>query len=160
MSKLYEHLRHPHVPRNINEVHRQERAAQANAYTLFNERAAVWLTLLFSTMELFWLIDLFMAVWIIGNSAGFWHFDPLPYPLLLMVINIPQLPLLPLLAIGQKVLSRKQELQADEAYQTTMRSFSDIEQIMNHLDKQDQVILEILQRLEQATAPTGGGIGP
>lgn len=151
-NKLFDHIPHWHKPRNVNDIHAQEKAQHANAYTVFNEKAAVWLTLIFSTMELFWIVDIFMAIWIIGNSIGFWHFDPMPFPLLLMVINIPQLPLLPLLAIGQAVLSRKQTLQADEAYQTTMHSFSDIEQIMQHLDKQDDVILEILRRLDK-----GGG---
>ena len=140
-TKLFIHIPHTHKPRNVNEVHEQERAKNANAYTRFNEKSAVWMTVLFSTMELFWAVDLFMAVWIIGNSIGLWHFDPLPFPLLLMIINIPQLPLLPLLAIGQKVLSRKQELQADEMFSTTQHSFHDIEQIMQHLSAQDEELL-------------------
>lgn len=140
-QSLFVHTPHKHKPRNINEVHAQERTQHANAYTIFNEKAAVWLTLLFSTMELFWIVDIFMAVWIIGNSIGFWHFDPMPFPLLLMVINIPQLPLLPLLAIGQAVLSRKQALQAEEQFNTTMKTYHDIEQIMLHLSAQDEELL-------------------
>lgn len=139
-----QHTPHQHKPRNINEVHDQERFGRANAYHRANEQAAVWMTRLFSTMELFWIIDLFMAVWIIGNSIGTWHFDPLPYPLLLMIINIPQLPLLPLLAIGQSVLSRKAELQADEQYATTKKLYADVETII----AQNNQLLELLKKGE------------
>lgn len=147
-SKLYHHKPHPHKSRNINEVHAQERALHANAYTIFNEKAAVWLTLIFSTMELFWVVDVFMAVWIIGNSVGLWHFDPLPFPLLLMVINIPQLPLLPLLAIGQSVLSRKQALQADQQFKDIEKTYHDIEQIALHLTAQDRELTRQSELLE------------
>lgn len=138
--KLFAHHPHPHTPVNVNEQHAQE--TSHSLYARFNEKAAVWLTILFSTMELFWLTDLFMAVWIIGNSVGIWHFDPMPFPFLLMIINIPQLPLLPLLAIGQAVLSRKQTLQAEEQFNTTKKTFEDILQIMNHLEVQDEELLK------------------
>ena len=139
---LFKHTPPPHEPINVNEQHAAERKAHANVYTRFNERAAVWLTIIFSTMELFWLVDIFMAVWIAGNSIGIWHFDPMPYPLLLMIINIPQLPLLPLLAIGQAVLSRKQTLQADEQFNTTNKTFEDILQVMQHLNAQDDELIK------------------
>lgn len=137
---LYHHKPHSHKPRNINLVHAQERA-QASAYAIFNQKAAVWTTWLFSTMEMFWFMDLFILVWMVGNSIGFWHFDPMPFPLLLVIINLPQLPLLPLLAISQKVIERKQELQADEMYATTQHSFADIEQLGQHLAAQDEELL-------------------
>jgi uncharacterized membrane protein len=156
-SRLFQHVPHPHKPQNVNVVHAQQRAQHANAYTLFNEKAAVWTTWLFSTMEIFWIINLFMAAWMIGNSMGIWHFDPVPFPLLLFIINIPQLPLLPLLAIGQAVLSRKQELQADEAFATTQKSFADIEQIMAHLSSQDDELIKQTQLLVTLLQVSEGG---
>jgi len=146
-KKLYIHIPHLHTPRNPNSVHAEERS-RSHLYRRFNDGAAVWTTRIFSTMELFWLLNLFLLTWMIGNSVGIWHFDPMPFPLLLFLWNIPQLPLLPLLAIGQSILGRKQEIMAEEQFNTTMKTYHDIEQVMLHLDAQDEKILAILARLE------------
>ncbi|HYA99872.1 MAG TPA: DUF1003 domain-containing protein, partial [Ktedonobacteraceae bacterium] len=52
-----------------------------------------------------------------------------------------QLVLLPVILVGQNVLSRKAELQADEQFHTTMSTYHDIEQIMQHLSAQDAELL-------------------
>lgn len=145
---LHIYTRHPHQPRNIIEAHKEERVAHTSLYTRFNEKSAVALTRIFQAMGLFWGLNLFLATWMIGNSIGIWHFDPMPFPLLLFIWNIPQLPLLPLLAIGQGILGRRQELQAQEQFETTQRSYHDIEQIMQHLTKQDEELLKQTKLLE------------
>jgi uncharacterized membrane protein len=148
--QLFEHHPHPHIPRNINQVVRAGKTT--NRYTRFNENAAIWTTWLFSTMEMFWAMDLFIAVWMLGNSIGIWHFDPMPYPFLLFIINIPQLPLLPLLAIKQNVIDKKQSLSADEQFSTTQKTYHDIEQIVKHLEAQDQELLKqssVLRELQR-----------
>ncbi len=43
--------------------------------------------------------------------------------------------------VGQNVLGRKTELQADEQFRTTMSTYHDIEQIMQHLLAQDAELL-------------------
>jgi hypothetical protein len=43
--------------------------------------------------------------------------------------------------VGQNVLGRKAELQADEQFNTTMTSYNDIEHIMQHLSAQDAELL-------------------
>lgn len=138
---LYRHIPHPHKPRNIIEAHKEERA-KGGLYKRFNEKSAVLLTRIFQTMGLFWTLNLFLLIWMGGNSIGIWHFDPMPFPLLLFLWNIPQLPLLPLLAIGQGILGRRQELQAEEQFNTTMKTYHDIEQVMQHLAAQDEELLK------------------
>jgi hypothetical protein len=54
--------------------------------------------------------------------------------------------------VGQNVLGRKSELQADEAYATTMKTYLDIEAVMKHLDDQDEKIFARSGK----QAPTGG----
>ncbi len=53
--------------------------------------------------------------------------------------------------VGQNVLGRKSELQADEAYATTMKSYSDIEAVMKHLDDQDKKIFALEQLIKAQT---------
>jgi uncharacterized membrane protein len=143
---LFEHQPHEHTPRNPNHIHKEEQA-QAN----FNQRVAIGMTRLFSSMLLFWCILAWILLWIVAN-ATIARFDPLPWPLLLCLASVPQLPLMIVIMVGQGVLSRKQELQADEQYERTKKMYHDIEQIMLHLDSQDTELVKqsglILQLLE------------
>lgn len=136
------HIPHPHKPKNVNDIVRAQRST--HPYRRFNEKAATWTTWLFSTMEMFWFMDLFIFIWMLGNSIGIWHFDPMPFPLLLFIINIPQLPLLPLLAISQKVIEQKQEIQANEEYERVRKIYADSETII----KQNNEIIALLQAKE------------
>lgn len=134
-TTLFHHESHQHQPRNINLVHEAEKAAGG-----FNQKVAVHLTTLFQAMATFWLILTWIVIWILGN-ATIWHFDPLPWPLLLCLASVPQLPLMIVIMVGQGLLGRKQELQADEQFNTTMSTYHDIEQIMQHLSAQDAELL-------------------
>jgi uncharacterized membrane protein len=133
---LFENSIHPHEPRNVNLVHEAEKAAGN-----FNQRVAIWMTELFSSMQTFWLIMAWIVLWIAAN-ATIVHFDPLPWPLLLCLASVPQLPLMIVIMVGQALLGRKQELQADEQYNASIKGFHDIEQIMDHLSAQDEELLK------------------
>ncbi|MDQ2716884.1 MAG: DUF1003 domain-containing protein [Chloroflexota bacterium] len=91
-------------------------------------------------MPTFWLIMAWIVLWIIAN-ATIVHFDPLPWPLLLCLASVPQLPLMIVIMVGQGLLGRKQELQSEEQFNTTQRTYHDIEQIMTHLTVQDEELL-------------------
>lgn len=132
---LFHHQPHQHQPRNINLIHEAEKAAGG-----FNKKVAVRMTAVFQAMATFWVILCWILLWIIGN-ATIWHFDPLPWPLLLCLASVPQLPLMIVIMVGQGLLGRKQELQADEQFNTTMSTYHDIEQIMQHLSAQDAELL-------------------
>jgi uncharacterized membrane protein len=67
--------------------------------------------------------------------------DRLPWPLLLCLASVPQLPLMIVIMVGQGLLGRKQELQSEEQYNTTMKTYHDIEEIMQHLTAQDTELL-------------------
>lgn len=134
---LYEH-EVDHQPLNVNDLHQQEYQDGS-----LNARVAVWLTNVFSDMRTFWTIVAWLFFWIIAN-ATIVRFDPMPWPLLLALASVPQLPLMIVIIVGQSILSRKQELQAEEQYRTTVNSYNDIEQIMEHLSRQDDLILQLL----------------
>lgn len=135
--KLFEHKPHLHKPRNINETHRQEQQG-------FNGKLAVLITRSFGSMPSFYILIAWMIGWIALASFGIWNFkyDPYPFTFLLFLSNLVQLWALPVLSVGQNVLSRKAELQADEQFDTTKKTFEDILQIMQHLDKQDEELVK------------------
>lgn len=136
--KLYEHKPHPHRPQNVNVLHQAEIAIAG-----FNQRLAVKLTKSVGNM---WTAYLFVCLAVAGFPG---LHASLPAYVQWFSQTFLQLVFLPVLSVGQQVLSKHQELMAEEQFQTTQKSYSDIEQIMHHLDVQDQKILEILEKLER-----------
>ncbi len=132
---LYRPTLYPYQPRNVNLIFEAEKAAGN-----FNQKVAVGMTQVFQAMPTFWLIMAWIVLWILAN-ATIAHFDPLPWPLLLALASVPQLPLMIVIMVGQGLLGRKQELQANEQFETTMKTYHDIEQIMQHLSAQDEEIV-------------------
>jgi uncharacterized membrane protein len=134
-SALFHHNPHPHQPRNINLLHDAEKAAAG-----VNQRVAMKMTQIFQSMITFWAILFWIVGWILFNLLPF-AWDRLPWPLLLCLASVPQLPLMIVIMVGQGLLGRKQELQADEQFRTTMSTYHDIEEIMKHLVAQDAELL-------------------
>lgn len=134
-TSLFHHSPHQHQPRNINLIHEAEKAAAG-----FNQRVAVHMTQVFQSMITFWVILIWIVSWILLNFLPF-AWDRLPWPLLLCLASVPQLPLMIVIMVGQGLLGRKQELQSDEQFRTTMSTYHDIEEIMKHLSAQDAELL-------------------
>jgi hypothetical protein len=139
---LYIHVSHPHKPRNAAVLHKQEQQASG-----LNAKVAVGLTRIVGTM---WTAYSFSILAVVGLLAILGILNPLTAILVAWTSQtLIQLTLLPIIMVGQNVLSRKAELQADEMFATTQHSFHDIEQVMNHLDKQDEKIQELEARILQ-----------
>lgn len=131
---LFHHEPHLHQPRNVNLIHEEERAAGG-----FNEKVAIWLTKSVGTM---WTAYTFAVIAIVGLFAILGVFTPIVALLVAWASQtLIQLVLLPVIMVGQNVLGRKAELQADEAFKTTMSTYHDIEQMMLHLAAQDAELL-------------------
>jgi uncharacterized membrane protein len=139
VSKLYQTVTSrssQHTPRNVNVVHRLETATAG-----FNQRLAVRITHLVGSM---WTAYLFTLLAVVGLFGLLGWLNPFTFLLATWLSQqFLQLVFLPILAVGQGVLGRHAELLADEAYKTTMKTYHDIEEIMKHLDAQDQKILDI-----------------
>ncbi|MGZ4918356.1 MAG: hypothetical protein ACXV5E_08125 [Halobacteriota archaeon] len=133
-SALFDHEHRPYRPRNVNLLHKAEQKA-AGA----NTRIAVGLTKRVGTM---WTAYAFAALAVVGLMAIVGVLSPVVALLVVWISQtFLQLTLLPIIMVGQNVLGRKSELQADEQFNTTMTSFNDIEQIMLHLTAQDEELL-------------------
>lgn len=137
-QKLYEHQRHVHEPRNVNEVHAAERLS-------FNDRLAVWIAAHTGSMicaYIFAGIGIGSLVGVLTNNT-----------LLALLCGsfssyFLQLVLLPILALGQNILGRHAELQSEEQYTTTQRIFSDSEELVAHLHAQDDLALKQQERMQ------------
>ena len=134
---LYKHLKHPHLSLNANQVHKSEQ-------TGLNTRVALVLTKSVGTMVCAYL---FALLAILG-------FPLLPFGTTATQLvqwtsqTFIQLTMLSVIMVGQTVLGRKAEIQAEEAFKRTQNSYHDLEQIMAHLDAQDEKISEIFNSLK------------
>jgi uncharacterized membrane protein len=84
----------------------------------FNAHLAVFLTKKFGSMGMFYLLIVWMFGWIALATLGVGLFkqDPYPFVFLLFLSNVVQLLSLPILAVGQQVLSRASDKQAQQTY--------------------------------------------
>lgn len=151
MSTLYQHIPHPHIPRNVNALHR-ERLAMAG----FNTHVAVWLTKNTGTMLCAYL---FAGIGV-GSLIGVFTGNVFLAALFGSISSyFLQLVLLPIISVGQNVLNQHQELQADEMFNITQRDDHQILEIVKHLDAQDTVLLQILQSAQKGQDDASATVG-
>jgi hypothetical protein len=143
-TTLFHHEAHKHEPRNVNLIHEAEKKAAG-----FNEKLAIGLTKSVGTM----ICAYIFAVLAIIGFPGF-QATPTQYVQWLSQTFI-QLVMLSVIMVGQAVLGRKQELQADEQFNTTISTYHDIEQIMQHLSAQDAELLRHAKMLEHLLEKNG-----
>ncbi|HLW03433.1 MAG TPA: DUF1003 domain-containing protein [Ktedonobacterales bacterium] len=144
-SHLFHHEPRQHQPRNINEVQAAERLS-------FNDRVAVWVAANVGTMICAYIFAIIGITSIVGYLTNSTTLALISGSLSSYFL---QLVLLPIIMVGQNVQSRHSELQADEAFKTTMSTYHDIEQIMQHLAAQDSELLRHAKMLEDLLEKNG-----
>lgn len=124
-----------HVPRNVNLLHQAEQATAS-----LNEKLALALTKGVGTMLCAYCFALLALI-------GFPGFQASPQTYVQWVSQtFIQLVMLSVIMVGQSVLGRKQELQADEQYRCVKQNFQDTEAILHQLE----TLTSLMQRQGQA----------
>jgi len=130
--------------KNANEEHKKKLSRV--------DKLALWITNHVGTMGFFFIIFIWTAVWLGWNSLGpkSMRFDPYPaFVLWLFMSNVLQIFLMPLLMIGQNLQSMHSETRAEADFEVNIKAEREIETILMHLENQNKVMLEILERLEK-----------
>ncbi|MEK7114633.1 MAG: DUF1003 domain-containing protein [Patescibacteria group bacterium] len=128
--------------KNINVKHQE-------SFTLM-ERFAVWITEHIGTMGFFLIILVWTILWFFWNvfAPSEFRFDPFPaFALWLFISNMIQLFFLPLIMIGQNLQNRHAELRAENDFEINLKAEREIEAILINLEKQEEMISKILERL-------------
>lgn len=129
--------------KNVNKQHR-ERLSPIN-------KLALWITIHVGSMGFFIIIFLWTIVWLGWNTIApaQLRFDPCPaFVLWLFISNMIQIFLMPLIMVGQNLQSKHSELRAEQDFSINKKAETEIETILMHLENQDELILQILKRLE------------
>jgi hypothetical protein len=146
MMKRFEYHPHPHKPRNVNLIHQANLAASG-----FNTKLAVALTKGVGTM---WCAYLFTGIGVGGLVGAVTNNVFLALVFGSVSSYLLQLVLLPVIMVGQNVLGAHASLMADEQFKTTQNTYHDIEQVMEHLNKQDEIIIKQGEEILKLTKMT------
>ena len=114
-------------------------------------KLALWITIRVGSMGFFIIIFVWTILWLGWNSLGpaSMKFDPYPaFVLWLFISNMIQIFLMPLIMVGQNLQSAHSELRAEEDFTINKKAENEIETILMHLENQNELILQILNRLE------------
>jgi uncharacterized membrane protein len=115
------------------------------------EKLAVLITDKIGSMGFFIIICVWTFVWLGWNTLGpkESRFDPFPaFVLWLFLSNMLQIFLMPLIMIGQNLQGRHAEKRAESDFEVNVKAEKEIETILLHLERQNDLMLKILNKLE------------
>jgi uncharacterized membrane protein len=137
--KLHHEKRKPVV--SVNELH-------DNSLT-FGDRTSDSVAAYVGSWRFVILMTVLLIVWIVWNSISFLpHFDPPPFILLNLCLSFLAGYTAPFIMMSQNRQASKDRLTAENDYKTDLKSEQEISHILEHLDHQDGLIFQIVQRLE------------
>ena len=92
-----------------------------------------------------------MVVWVILNAiASFAHWDPAPFQLLNFVLSLEATLWASLVLMTLNRQSDRDRLRAQHDYELDVKSEEEIKALMNHLMHQDEILLQIVNRLDRS----------
>jgi len=130
--------------KNVNVIHKSRLSPL--------ERLAIFVTDKIGTMGFFFIILGWTVLWLGWNvlAPGGLKFDPYPaFVLWLFISNLIQIHLMPLIMVGQNIQGKHAELRAEHDFETDKKAEGEIETILIHLENQQKLMLQILERIEK-----------
>jgi uncharacterized membrane protein len=120
----------------------------------FNGRLAVFITNKFGSMWAFYILVIWMFGWMTLATLGVGLFrnDPYPFTFLLFLSNLVQLFALPILAVGQQVLSRASDKQAEQTYKDA-EAILRLQDEVHHLVKLNNEMTEEIHQVVMRSRP-------
>ena len=147
------------IPLKLEELKRRREAYMKtfkgdteNVSTL--DKVAIWITNKVGSMGFFVIIFLWTTLWLTWNifAPVKVRFDPYPaFVLWLFISNMIQLFLMPLIMIGQNLQSHHADVRAETDLKINELAEVENETILIHLENQNEIILQILKRIESNT---------
>ena len=129
--------------RNVNVAHKEKLTPV--------QKFALSITTRVGSMGFFTTIFVWTLLWLGWNTIGpvESRFDPYPaFVLWLFISNMLQLLFLPLIMVGQNLQGRHAEVRAETDFEVNVKAEREIETILLHLERQNELILKILRHLE------------
>jgi uncharacterized membrane protein len=131
--------------RNVNQEHEESLSAL--------ERLACTITDKVGTMGFFLLIFFWTVLWcgynILATEVAGLHwksFDPFPaFVAYLLISNVIQILLMPLIMVGQNLQGRHSEKRAEHDLEINVKAEQEIEIILQHLEEQQNLLMQLVK---------------
>jgi hypothetical protein len=153
MDNIYEYVRHPRAaelrqsrPVKTNDV---RRVNHRNPLVRFNARFGLKITLVVGTM---WAAYAFSVLALFALPSAIKQGTY--YVIVWLSSSFLQLVLLPIIIVGQNIQAAAADKRAEDTYKDAEAVLKEAEEIQRHLLAQDQVISDIVARLERLVGPT------
>jgi uncharacterized membrane protein len=150
-----QHL-HLHLPRSLAELRARRKPIRdinkEHEQSLSKlDRLACVITEKVGTMGFFLIILAWTVLWcgynILASEVKALHwkaFDPFPaFVAYLLISNVIQILLMPLIMVGQNIQGRHSELRAENDFEINCKAEMEIETIMHHLECQQEILIQM-----------------
>ena len=136
------HFKHDHPPvRNANEVHAEQLSPLEVLATKMTDKVG--------SMGFFFIILGWTVIWtgynISATELKFLHwrsFDPFPaFVAYLLISNVIQILLMPLIMVGQNVQARHTEIRAELDFEINQKAEKEIMTVLHHLEHNTKLLL-------------------
>jgi uncharacterized membrane protein len=95
-------------------------------------------------------LSIILSVWRALNVVAWMrHWDPYPFILLNLALTFQAAYAVPIIMMSQNRLAAKDRLMAEQDYQVNTKAEEEVKRIMQYLEQQDEVMIDILRRMEQ-----------
>lgn len=143
------HFEHDHPPvRNVNDLHDQSLSPL--------DKFAVKITGKIGSMGFFLFILAWTVIWtgynILASQVHALHwksFDPFPaFVAYLLISNVIQILLMPLIMVGQNLQGRHSETRAQMDFEINQKAEKEVMAILRHLEHNTELLLHLMRHLE------------
>ncbi len=127
-----------------------------------SQKLALFVTEHVGTMGFFFIVLAWTVVWLAWNilAPKTLKWDPYPaFVLWLIISNILQILLMPLLLIGQNIQGMRTDIRGEHDYDTDKRAEKEIQTVLLNFQKQEKLILEILDKVEALSKEKAAAAG-
>ena len=117
-----------------------------------SEKFAVFIHRAIGSLGFFSLILIWTVGWLAWNiyAPTELRFDPAPaFVIWLFASNILQLILLPVIMVGQNIEGRAAEWRAQMDFEINQKAEREIETIIAHLENQNELLLELMRKIDR-----------
>ncbi len=139
-SRIRHSHRHPPV-RNVNKLDEE-------VFTR-GQRIADTLAAVMGSWAFIIIQSIILAFWIALNVFAYMnHWDPYPFILLNLALSFQGAYAAPIIMMSQNRQAARDRLMAEQDYIVNIKAEDEVKSIMAHLEQQDEVMIDILRRIE------------
>ncbi len=147
-------FQHQHAPvRNVNQVFEDQRSTGDRIADRFASVMGSWSFIIIQSCLLIIWVTLNITAWVL-------HWDPYPFILLNLALSFQAAYAAPIIMMSQNRQATKDRIEAHLDYEVNQKAEEEVRVILQHLEAQNDAILEILRRLEHLETAAAGGASP